>query len=60
MTPAAGWALGDQFTAADVVFGGMLDFSIRFNWIIKPSPEVAAYVERIRERPIYQATHAGF
>ncbi len=59
MTPKAGWALGDQFTAADVVFGGTLDFSIRFNWT-KASPKVAAYVERIRARPAYQATHAGF
>ena len=28
MTPDVGWALGEQFTAADVVFGGLLDFSI--------------------------------
>ena len=32
MTPETGWALGERFTAADVVFGGTLDFSIRFNW----------------------------
>jgi glutathione S-transferase len=59
MTPEAGWALGEQFTAADVVFGGLLDFSIRFDWM-KASPKVAAYVERIRARPAYQATHAAF
>ena len=56
MTPEAGWALGERFTAADVVFGGTLDFSIRFNWT-QASPRVAAYVERIRARPAYQATH---
>jgi glutathione S-transferase len=59
MTPDHGWALGDRFTAADVVFGGLLDFSIAFDWF-KPSARVAAYVERIRARPAYQATHAGF
>lgn len=59
MTPENSWALGEQFTAADIVFGGMLDFSIRFNWM-NASPKVAAYVERIRARPAYQATHAGF
>lgn len=59
MTPETGWALGDRFTAADVVFGGTLDFSIRFGWI-EASPKVAAYVERIRARPAYQATHGGF
>lgn len=59
MTPDEGWALGEGFTAADVVFGGTLDFSIRFDWL-KPTPKVAAYVERIRERPAYQATHGGF
>jgi len=57
MAPEAGWALGEQFTAADVVFGGTLDFSVRFNWTTA-SPKVAAYVERIRARPAYQATHA--
>lgn len=59
MTPESGWALGECFTAADVVFGGLLDFSIRFEWM-EASPKVAAYVERIRERPAYRATHAAF
>ena len=59
MTPETGWALGEQFTAADVVFGGMLDFSIRFDWM-EPSPRVVAYVERIRARPAYQATHLSW
>lgn len=58
MTPEIDWALGEQFTAADVVFGGLLDFSITFKWI-EPSPKVAAYVERIRQRPAYKATHTS-
>ena len=59
MTPEIDWALGEQFTAADVVFGGLLDFSITFKWF-EPSPKVAAYVERIRQRPAYKETHTAF
>jgi len=59
MTPENGWALGDQFTAADVVFGGLLDSSMTFN-LFKASPKVAGYVERIRVRPAYRETHGAF
>lgn len=56
MTPDEGWALGERFTTADIVFGGMLDFSMRFGWMTA-SPKVEAYAERIRERPAYKASH---
>ncbi|CUB04548.1 glutathione S-transferase family protein [Marinomonas fungiae] len=59
MTPETGWALGEHFSAADVVFGGLLDFAVTFKWM-EPSSKVAAYVERIRQRPAYQATHSAF
>lgn len=59
MTPENGWALGERFTAADVVFGGTLDFLVVLSGL-EPSPRVAAYLERLRGRPAYQATHAGF
>lgn len=59
MTPATDWALGEHFSAADIVFGGLLDFSFTFKWIENPSPKVAAYVERIRQRPAYRATHTS-
>lgn len=59
MTPDVDWALGKQFTAADIVFGGLLDFSVAFN-LIEASPKVAAYVERIRNRSAYQETHEAF
>lgn len=59
MTPDVGWVLGEQFTAADVVFGGLLDFSMVFNWF-EASPKVADYVERIRGRSAYQETHEAF
>ena len=59
MTPETGWALGEKFTAADVVFGGALAFFSGFK-MMKASPKVAAYVERIKARPAYQASHTGF
>lgn len=59
MTPAVDWALGEQFSTADVVFGGLLDYAMAFN-LIEASPKVAAYVERIRNRPAYRDTHEAF
>ena len=57
MTPETGWALGEHFTTADVVFGGTLDFSVQFGWVEQPSPKVAAYLKRIKARAAYQQTH---
>ena len=57
MTPRTDWVLGDQFTAADVVFGGTLDFASQFGWLDQPADKVADYVERIRARQAYQASH---
>ena len=51
MTPDQAWALGEHFSAADVVFGGMLDFCVQFGWIAEPSDKVAAYVQRLKSRP---------
>lgn len=59
MTPKTGWALGEQFTAADIVFGGLLDSSVMFG-ILEASPKVAAYVGRLRQRPAYLETHQTF
>ena len=60
MTPEKDWALGEQFTAADVVFGGTLVFFIQFGMLKEPSKKVAAYVERIKNRPAYKQSHSGF
>lgn len=57
MTPNEDWALGSQFSAADVVFGGMVDFAAQFGWLESPSPKVAAYVRRIKDRPAYRESH---
>ena len=57
MTPSSDWVMGAQFTAADVVFGGTLDFALQFGWLPNPTPKVAAYARRIKERPVYKQTH---
>lgn len=58
MTPATDWALGETFTAADVVFGGTLALFCGFN-MMTASPKVASYVERIKSRTAYQESHVG-
>ena len=57
MTPDQGWALGDHFTAADVVFGGALDTAIQLGWLQTPSAKVTAYVRRLKDRPGYKQSH---
>ena len=57
MTPEDDWALGTQFTAADVVYGGTLDFAVQFGWLESPTPKVTAYIKRIKNRDAYQLTH---
>lgn len=59
MTPETGWALGESFTAADIVFGGALAFFSGFG-MMEPTSRVSAYVDRIKARPAYQATHQQF
>ena len=59
LTPSADWALGVRFSAADVVFGGTLDFAVQFGWLESPTEKVAAYVRRIKDRPAYQQSHSS-
>jgi glutathione S-transferase len=57
MTPLSDWVLGSQFSAADVVFGGTLDFAVQSGWLEAPSARIQAYVRRIRNRPAYRQSH---
>lgn len=57
MTPDIDWALGKQFTAADIVYGGMLDFAVQFGWLQSPTAKVAAYIQRIKSREAYRKSH---
>ena len=51
------FVLGDDFSMADVVFGGTLRFMMDFKQI-EPKPEFLAYVERLNARPAYQRADA--
>ncbi len=51
------WLLGEQFTMADVLMGGTLNYMMMFK-MIEPRPEFEAYVERFRARPATAAAEA--
>ena len=51
------YLLGEQFSMADVVFGGMLRFLMSFQQI-EPTPAFTAYVGRLDQRPAYQRADA--
>ncbi|MBI2772369.1 MAG: glutathione S-transferase family protein [Burkholderiales bacterium] len=53
----APFLLGEQFSMADVVFGGTLRFMIGFKQI-EPGPVFTAYVERLDARPAAQRAEA--
>lgn len=58
MVPKHDWVLGAAFSAADVVFGGLLDSMLRFG-LIPVSSKVGQYVARIRDRPAYQIAYGA-
>lgn len=45
--------LGDEFSMADVIFGGTLRFMLQFDMVAK-TPAFTAYVERLQARPALQ------
>jgi glutathione S-transferase len=47
------FVLGKSFSMADVIFGGTVDFMLKFK-IIEPRSAFAAYTERIMARPAAQ------
>ena len=51
------FVLGDQFSMADVVFGGTLRYMMMFK-LVEPSPVFTAYVQRLDQRPAYQRADA--
>jgi len=51
------FVLGDQFSMADVVFGGTLRFMMDFKQI-EPTPAFSAYVDRLNARPALQRADA--
>jgi glutathione S-transferase len=51
------YLLGDQFSMADVVFGGTLRFMLAFK-TIEARPSFTAYAERLAQRPALQRAEA--
>jgi glutathione S-transferase len=49
--------LGDQFSMADIVFGGTLRYMLGFK-MIEPRPAFTAYAERLAARPALQRAEA--
>jgi glutathione S-transferase len=49
--------LGEDFSMADVVFGGLLRFLMQFKQV-EPTPTFTAYVERLNARPAFQRAEA--
>jgi glutathione S-transferase len=49
--------LGDNFSMADVVFGGTLRYMIGFK-MLEPRPSFTAYAERLAARPALQRSEA--
>lgn len=47
------WLLGEQFTAADVLWGSALNWTTQFG-LIPEVPSIKAYIARFIERPAYQ------
>ncbi len=47
------YLLGDQFSAADVLFGSTFAL-FRASPLLPPTPVISAYVDRLTQRPAYQ------
>jgi glutathione S-transferase len=51
------FVLGEQFTMADVIFGGTLRYMLTFK-MVEPRPAFTAYAERLAARPALQRAEA--
>jgi glutathione S-transferase len=51
------WVLGEQFSMADVIFGGTLSYMLRFK-MIEALPEFSSYCERLEQRPARQRANS--
>lgn len=51
------WLLGEQFTAADVLWGGALNWTTQFG-LIPEVPAIKDYIARFIQRPAYQSALA--
>lgn len=49
--------LGERFSAADILWGAALDWTTAFG-LVEKTPEIEAYIERLKARPAYQKVQA--
>lgn len=49
--------LGSRFSMADVIFGGTLNYLVRFK-LLEPLPEFTDYIKRLEQRPAWQRAAA--
>src|SRR5437763_6980707 len=49
-----GWILGEHFSAADIVIGSALNFSVRLFKMVPSRPSFDAYIARCVARPAFQ------
>lgn len=47
------YLLGERFTAADVLWGGALNWTTKFG-IVPKTPDIEAYVQRVTSRPAFE------
>ncbi|MCJ2142482.1 glutathione S-transferase family protein [Methylobacterium sp. E-066] len=52
------YLLGDRFSAADILWGSALGWTMGFG-LVAPDPVLSAYVERVRGRPAFQKVAAA-
>jgi glutathione S-transferase len=48
------WLLGENFSAADVAMGSMLNFAVRMFKLVPQRPSFDAYIDRCVARPAFQ------
>lgn len=51
------WMLGEKFTAADVLWGIALKWTVGFQ-LVPETPEIKGYIERVNARPAIQRANA--
>ena len=52
------WLLGERFTAADVLWGGALNYGMSFK-LVPELPVIRAYIDRVTSRPAWQRAAAA-
>jgi len=52
------WMLGERFSAADLLWGTALKWTVDFG-VVEQTPEIAALIRRVSDRPAFKAAAAA-